>query len=516
MTSTGVPEVFSDSQGRAPIELDVYGFAVAVATSSAAALLVVSAAFAIGDDASDFARLTGLAIVTGAIAFALNRCPVSDRPLRPVPTLASAVVAYGVLGVISTVVYLVTGALDRPDDALYESFAGVSTSALTLFEDPAVLGDGLLIWRSGTQWLGGMGALALAVGLLPFLGGSRELADPRGRPATGTFAPRPTPALRRVAVIYGSASSGVFIAFLVVGMGLRDAVAHAFSSVSTGGFSTHADSIAYFDSVAIEMAVIVAMAGAGSSVALVWMLYRRQFSDTRRAFELRIYVAVLAGATLWVWWLNRDIQSGTGRGLREALFTVVSLTTTTGHRIGDWGAWHPGAVTVLLILVGIGGMAGSVAGGLRWIRVIGLTQFIWRELQRQLHPRSIRTVKVGTDTISEASVDRMHAQLVFTMTVGTGGALLLALLGSEIMQALTLAVSAVSTAGPALSHSGGTITTAAELSRPERLTLLPLMLAGRVFLYPAFVLAGAGFFAASRALARRRGSFVRGRVGSGR
>ena len=198
----------------------------------------------------------------------------------------------------------------------------------------------------------------------------------------------------------------------------------------------------------------------------------------------------MAGATLFVWWLRDDADVSMWRGLRESLFTVVSMASTTGHRLVDWGAWHPGASSLLLLLLVVGGTAGSVAGGLRWIRVIGMAQFVWRELQRQLHPRSVRSVKVGGSTISEASVDRMHAQMVYIMTLGAVASLVLALFGGGITEAITLTLSALSTAGPGFDDAGG-IVTAAELTRPERAVLMPVMLTGRVFLYPAFVAVGA-------------------------
>jgi len=178
------------------------------------------------------------------------------------------------------------------------------------------------------------------------------------------------------------------------------------------------------------------------------------------------------------------------------------MITTTGHRISEWGSWHPGATTLLLLLLVVGGTAGSVAGGLRWIRVVGMAQFVWRELQRQLHPRSVRSVKVGRTTISEATVDRMHAQMVYVLTLGAVASLVLGLFGEGMTEAITLTVSAISTTGPGFDDSGG-IMTAAELSRPERAVLMPVMITGRVFLYPAFVAAGAGFTAAATVIRSR-------------
>lgn len=482
---------FTDDVASSAKPIGIYGVSISLAAALLGVMMLVSALFAIGDDGSDTLVLAGVAVVCGLTGAYNLRRPFADRSLRPVATMTATVCSFIFVALVSAIVYLLTGTLDRMDDALYESVAGVSTSALTIFADPSAVGDGLLVWRAATQWLGGFGALALAVALLPFVGGSRELVGgPGGRRSVRALATRPKQALKRVGTIYCAITVTVVLALLLAGMSLRDAVAHALSSVSTGGFSTHADSIAHYDSLAIELVLIVVMLGAGSSVAVAWMLWRRDFRDTRRAFEMQVFLAVIGAATLWIWWLQRDTDAGSARGLRESLFTVVSVMTTTGHRVADWGSWHPGSATLLLVLLVVGGTAGSAAGGLRWVRIIGMAQFIWRELQRQLHPRSVRTVKVGRTNISEATVDRMHAQMVFVMTLGAVASLVLALFGEGITQSITLTISAISTTGPGFDDVGG-IVTAADLSRPERAVLMPVMLTGRVFLYPAFIAAGA-------------------------
>ena len=508
MTRTAAAETFSDNSGNTVKPIGVYGSSVGFASALSAVMLTISSAFAIGDDTREFIVLVVVAVVCGLTGAALLRRPFSPSALRPVPTMTAAVCGFILVAAISTIVYLATGAIERVDDALYESVAGVSTSALTIFEDPSSLGDGVLVWRSATQWLGGVGAVILAVGLLPFLGGSRELAGgPQRRERTrDALSTRPLPAIRRVGAIYCVVTAVVTVALVVTGMGVLDAVAHALSTVSTGGFSTHADSIGYFDSVAIEAVLVVAMLGAGSSVAFAWLLWRRNIRETRRAFELQVYLAVVAVSSLWIWWLRHDSDIGVSQGFREAAFTVVSVMTTTGHRISDWGSWHPGASTLLLVLLVVGGTAGSVSGGLRWIRVIGMAQFVWRELQRQLHPRSVRTVKVGRSTISEDSVDRMHAQMVYVMTLGAVASLVLGLFGEGLTEAITLTISAISTMGPGFGDAGGVVS-AADLTRPERAVLMPVMLTGRVFLYPAFLSVGAGasaLCAAMRSIGVRR------------
>jgi len=453
---------------------------------------------------ADCAVMAVVAAVCLAYASHQRRRPISSRSLQPVSTLSAVVVGYLLLAAISTIVYLATGTFGRLDDALYESVAGVSTNALTLLEDPSELSSGLLIWRAGTQWLGGLGALALAIAVLPFLGGSRELADPRRPRQEGlALAPRPGPAFKRVSVLYVFVSAGVLIALGLAGMSLRDALAHTLSSVSTGGFSTYAAGIEHFDSQAVNLVMIVVMAGAGSSLALVWMIWRGQFRQAPRVTELRVYVGVLAVSTIWLTWLLRNDPSasdGVGDRLIETGFTVVSMSTTTGHHVADWATWQPGAVIALVCLMVIGGMAGSVAGGLRWIRVIGLVQFVWRELQRQLHPRSVRSVKVGDTSLSEGTVDRMHAQLVIMLIGASVGGVALAFFGGGVVESFSLAFSALSTTGPALASDGTTLVHAADLSAWQRLVLMPAMIAGRVFLYPALVLSGAFWFGAARSL----------------
>jgi len=509
--TTPAADSFTDKHGTTVDPIGVYGISASVALTLSSLMLAFSALFAIGDDTRDLLVLALASAVLGPIGVLNLRRPFSTDLLRPVPTMTAAVLCFVLIAAVSTVVYLATGTLDRPDDALYESMAGVSTSALTIFADPGVVGDGMLVWRSATQWLGGAGAIALAVGLLPFLGGSRELSGgPQTKARTNSaLATRPMTAMKRVAAIYCVVTAGVALALMVVGMGLRDAVAHSFSTVSTGGFSTRAESIGYYDSVGVENVLILGMVGAGSSVAFAWLLWQRAIRETRRAFELQVYVIVAAISVLWIWWLRRDTDAGLYRGIREAIFTVVSIMTTTGHRISNWGSWQPGAATLLLVLMVVGGTAGSVAGGLRWIRVIGMAQFVWRELQRQLHPRSIRTVKVGRSTISEASVDRMHAQMVYVMTLGAVASLVLALFGEGISEAITLTLSAISTTGPGFTDDGRGIVTAAELSRPERAVLMPVMLTGRVFLYPAFVAVGAGATIVARSARQLRADRLR-------
>ena len=221
MRTTAAAESFSDTCGSTVEPIGVYGSSAGLALTLSSAMLTLSALFAIGDDTRDLVVLGFAALICGSVGVSLLRRPFSTDALRPVPTMSAAVCGFVLVAAISTIVYLATGAINSVDDALYESVVGVSTSALTVFDDPSVLGDGVLVWRSGTQWLGGVGAIALAVGLLPFLGGSRELAGgPQQRSRSrDALATRPLPAIKRVGAIYCVVTGVVTVALLIAGMG---------------------------------------------------------------------------------------------------------------------------------------------------------------------------------------------------------------------------------------------------------------------------------------------------------
>ena len=172
-------------------------------------------------DFSDLVIFAVAAVLLGALALVNLRRPFARNQLRPVPALSATVLSFIATALASTVIYLLTGSIARVDDALYESFAGVSTNALSLFADPSTLTDGVLIWRAGTQWIGGLGALILAAGLLPFLGGSRELVGgPQGRSESlSGLGSRPSMVIRRAVRIYFSVTVAVAVAFIITGMG---------------------------------------------------------------------------------------------------------------------------------------------------------------------------------------------------------------------------------------------------------------------------------------------------------
>lgn len=455
--------------------------------TGALALMAGLVDIANGDLAEPF--LWPFGVVVGAIGAIGCRTRYSLGDPTTAHALGAAVAMWLSFIGLSTVLYLITSPVGRVDDALFESVAGYSTTAMTSFtsEMLASADQSVLFWRAATQWVGGAGALIFAVALVPFWGGDRELADPFSRRRMyRALAPTPGLAARRIIELYGAITLIAIGVFVAARLSLFEAIVHAMSTVSTGGFSSTRFSTAAYDSPLVEWITAGFMALGGASIAALWWVIRGRFEVIWQAMEMRVYLAVLAGASvvfsLWGW-----DSAPPGEAIRHGVFKAASTLSTTGHQVTDWTSWSNGTYGLMLLLVGVGSMAGSAGGGFKWLRVIEAVQYFRRELQQQLHPNAVIAVKVGSRSVSERALERMHAQQTLVIVVGGIGMFFVALFGGDLITAAAASISALSTFGPGLGDLGPFTLAGEALSRPARAALMPLMLAGRLSIYPLLV-----------------------------
>ena len=419
-----------------------------------------------------------------------------------VRVLTTVVATAACLVVISAIVYLSSGEVDRVDDAFFESVAGFTTTSLTVV-DPEGLSGWLLSWRAATQWLGGAGALVFALVVVPTFGGQRrlsEVAEGRGRRAV--LASTWSHTARRVVLAYLGFTAVVIVAYLLAGMGIFDAATFGLTTASTGGFANYRDSFAHFDSAAIEWVAAWAMGLAGMSVAALVWLVRGQVQALWRSTELKLYAGlVLVSTVLVAAWTWTDTDGGTDT-IRESFFTVTSSISTTGFRVADWGHWVTAPQILLLVLIGVGSMAGSAGGGFRVLRVIEIVGIVRRELVLQLHPRAVVPVKVSGAVASEASLTRVHNFQILWVLAVAFGVFGIASLGGDLPTAVSGAISALATAGPGLGDLSG-FADATVLAAPARGVLMALMFLGRLSIYPVVVVIGWGVGEVQRMRLRR-------------
>lgn len=434
--------------------------------------------------------VTGLTVATVGYAIRLGTT-VPDRIPR-LDIFFAVTAAWVAMSLVGAIPYLATGTLTSLDDALFESVSGFTTTGATVLQagdDPTSFSAslGVLFWRSTTQWLGGMGVIVLVVAVLPSAGNwgmslfQAEAPGPTGERIT----PKVRSTARHLWGVYAIFTLVVVVAFLIAGMNLYDAVTHAFTTVSTGGFSRHTLSMAHFESAAVEWVAIVAMFTAGTSFVLLYRLFRGRPGPLLRSVEFRTYALVVALATV-VTFLSASPDRSVD-GFRGALFTVVAITSTTGYGTVDFvGDWSAAAQSVLLILMPIGAMAGSTSGGVKLVRVLAVASLAHRETLSQIHENLVRPIRVGETVVSERVASKVAGFMILVLAAFGGGGLLIALTGEDLVTAFSASATMIGNVGPGLADVGPR-SDFAGLSTFAKLVCIVNMVLGRLEIYPVLL-----------------------------
>lgn len=408
---------------------------------------------------------------------------------------------------VGAIPYLLGGTFDVPGidrsgqfvNAIFESASGYSatgSTALTDFEHP---GRGMMMHRQITQWYGGMGMVVIAVAVLPFLGvGGMDLmsAEAPG-PSGDRLTPRVSETAKRLWFTYVLFTVGVSATLIAIpGPSVYDGIAHGLTTIATGGFSPHANSVGVFDSATVELAIIVGMVLGGTNFALHW----RAITGDRLAYwrdpEFRLYLRLLIGASLLViglLWLNADL--GLTEAIRAGVFNVVAIATSTGYgsaqgvgSSGDFALWVPAAQLVLLFLMVVGSSSGSTAGGLKVMRLQILVAHSIRSVRRSQQPHAVMPVKHGTSAVNENIVSRMTGFFLLYLLLVLAGIVSLATLGNGFLESISGTIGALGNTGPALGQAGPTGNFTEAFSEPARLLLALYMLIGRLEIFPILLM----------------------------
>jgi len=376
-------------------------------------------------------------------------------------------------------------------DAIFESMSGFTTTGATIITNVDALPRAVLYYRMQMQWMGGMGIIVLAVAILPMLriGGMQLFrAETPGPMKDAKLTPRITETAKALWLIYVSITLLCIVAFDLGGMDLFDAIGHAFSTVATGGFSTHNESLAYWDSPTLEAIAMFFMFIAGINFALHFTAWRRAsmqayFMD----HEFKVYVlllavfSILATITLYV----TNTFDSIGASFRHGAFHVVSVMSTTGFTTDPFYTW-PSFVPLLLIFVAfIGGCAGSTAGGMKVIRVVLLHRQALREIRRLIHPYAVIPVKYDGKTTSPNVMDAVWGFFFLFIASFAVMTMLLTATGLDMVTSYSAVVACISNMGPALGKAGLHY---AELNDASKLILSGAMLLGRLEIYTLLVL----------------------------
>lgn len=373
-------------------------------------------------------------------------------------------------------------------DAVFETISGVTTTGSTALTDLDHLDPMLLLWRSVLQWIGGVGIILMAILMMPFLriGGMQLFQLESSTRSEAGLHTRPGALIRDIAMLYLALTILCGAFYALAGMTAFDAINHAMTTLSTGGYSTHDASLGYFSSAGVDWTATVFMIAG----ALPFMAYLKTFSGERAAFlrdpqalPFLVFVVVLAGAAAF--FLPGD---GGADPFTRVAFHVVSIITTTGFAAEDYQYWGAGFVGLFFALTFFGGCAGSTSGAIKFYRFQLLAIYAGMHLRR-LHSPSI----VQANTYGGVKLDReigLSVLAFLSLFVGafSVGGFALALTGLDLVTALSASATALCNVGPGLGEIIGPAGNFASLSDPAKWILIGLMLLGRLELFALLVL----------------------------
>ena len=473
---------------RLPIVIHITGTLVRLFSPALLAPAGVAALYAEWRDVTAFLVTFVLTAVAGTV-MRLAGGPAAGvvERLRRVEGLAIVAVTWLLMAQLAAIPYLWAGL--GFIDAVFEAMSGLTTTGATVFTDFTLFGHGVFFWRSLTEWLGGVGVIALFVAVLPRLAiGGRELFFAE---AAGPTDEKLTPQLRQTAIalwrLYAALTAAEVVVLVLAGMSLFDAVCHAMTTMSAGGFSPHPLSIAGYNSARIDWVITGFMFVAGANFALQYRAVRGGRVALVQDEEFRAYAGVVTVATaILVIVLLRDGLSLLD-ALRHGAFQVLTIMTTTGYASQDFQLWSPQAKMVLFLLMFIGGCAGSAAGGPKVVRHVLMARVTIRELRRTLHPRAILPVKLGGRVVPERILRDVQVFVLFYLLTFAVGAALVVFFGADLVTGITASIACLGNIGPGF-ETVGPMASFAHLHPVSKIVLTLEMWIGRLEVLTVLVL----------------------------
>ena len=340
-------------------------------------------------------------------------------------------------------------------DAVFESVSGLTTTGATVITNLDALPKAMLYYRQQLQWLGGIGIIVIAVAVLPMLGiGGMQLyrAETPGPVKDSKLTPRITETAKALFMIYLSLTVACALAYYFAGMGVFDAVSHAFSTVAIGGFSTHDASMGYFNSPTIYLVSIVFMVLSGVNFALHFFAWRaKSYGHYFRDPEFQFYgCMLLIGTVVTIAFLSYTNTYGYFDSVILGSFELVSILTTTGFGVAEFSIWPTFLPFFIFMFAFMGGCAGSTGGGIKMIRVLLIVKQGSREIHRLIHPNAVIPIKLGNQQVSDRVVEAVWGFFAIYVIAYLILVILLLATGLDFLTAFTAIGACINNLGPGL------------------------------------------------------------------
>lgn len=402
-----------------------------------------------------------------------------------------AIVTLGWLsaGLFGALPFLLSGAIGSFTNAYFESISGFTTTGASILSDIEALPKGLLLWRSLTQWLGGMGIIVLSIAILPFLGvGGMQLYKAEiPSPVVDKLQPRISETAKTLWKVY------LFITVLETallylgGMPLFDSICHTFSTMPTGGFSTLNGSIAQFQNAYFEGVIIVFMILAGTNFALHFKFLKGNFQVFGKDPECRVFLSLLVILILLVTSNTYGtVYSSVIEAFRYAAFQVTSIVTTTGFVTANYEQWPALSQIILLLCMFLGAMAGSTGGSIKIMRIVLLVKHAYREIFNLIHPHGVRSIRLGKKPVPAEVISSILGFFILYLVLCIIAVLVMSALGLDALTAFASVAATMGNVGPGFGIVGP-ISNYLSVPVVGKWVLIFCMILGRLEIYTVII-----------------------------
>ena len=463
-------------------------------------LLLLCAAISFFYQEDDLLAFLVSAIFTFSAGFVLKYLGRdADNNLSRRDSYLLVTVTWLIFSVFGMLPFIISGYITNITDAFFETISGFTTTGATILDDVEWLPHATLFWRTQTQWIGGLGIVFFTIAIIPSMVGSGSVkvfaAEATG-PLRSKMHPRLSTMAKWIWTIYLSLTVACIISYYLAGMGWFDSINYAMTTTATGGFATHNDSTAFFQSPCIEYISIAFQFLAGINFMMLYVsIFRLKPGSLFRSSEFKTYMILIVGCTIWISYLLMTRNGyGLERAFRSSLFQVVSFITTTGLFNDDAAMWPHITGVILGCLMFVGACSGSTTGGFKCVRLVMVIKVLRNEFHKLLHPNAVLPVKINGMPVPRSQLSTLLAFFaIFTLMVLLTATLMIA---SDIdnTNAITIALSCISNVGPTLGTQIGPEMSWSELPEYVKWLCSFLMLVGRLEILSVLVLFTPGFW----------------------
>ena len=434
----------------------------------------------------------GVFLLTAAVSAGIGLLLHGIKPRSKVfymrEGFAATALCWILISVVGAVPFVLTGCIPNPVDALFETVSGFTTTGASILPGVEDLPKGILLWRSFTHWIGGMGVLVFLLSLLPLTGGSHVnlmKAESPG-PQVDKLVPKVQSTAKILYGIYMALTALELVFLLAGGMPLFESLLTAFGTAGTGGFGFKNDSFGGF-SPYIQWVVTVFMILFGVNFNAYFLLLMRKFRRAAASEEVRAYFGIILAATAIITANIYSIYNSFGEALRQAAFQVGSIITTTGFSSCDFDLWPTLSKEVLVLLMFVGACAGSTGGGIKVSRFLLLGKTLGKELKQALHPQVVAPVRMDGKLVNHETIRTTNVFIAAYIFIFAASMLLISLDGFDMVTNFTSIAATLNNIGPGLNQVGPMMNFGL-YSNLAKLVMIFDMLAGRLEIFPMLVL----------------------------